>query len=295
MHYSLSLTFPEYNIGENRLYAVIRKRVIAPNIVEMDIHAPKIAKAMKPGQFIMVMADERGERIPLTPVDWSADEGWVRVVFQEVGVSTIKLGLLNVGDRLFHVSGPHGNPTRVDRIGAIAIVAGGVAIAVARPIARAFKESGNYVVSIIGARNSKLLIYEEEIKRFSDEINISTDDGSKGARGLVSQLLEDLLQKGLRPDLIWIIGPAPMMKACSEIAKRYGIKAVASLNPIMVCGMGMCGACRVRVYNSVKFACFEGPEFDAWGVDWDELIRRLQMYREEEEWAMREFQLRRTR
>lgn len=268
-------------------YTVLRRRVLAPNIKEMDIYAPRIAKAAKPGQFIMVMVDERGERIPLTLVDWSSAEGWVRVVFLEVGVSTVKLGLSEPGKSLYYVSGPHGVPTQISRFGTVLVVGGGVAIAAAYPIARAFKEVGNRVISIIGAKSSNLLIYEDVIGGVSDEMYIATDDGSRGFRGFTSDLLENLLANGLTPDLIWMVGPAVMMRACSGIAKKYGVKAVASLNPIMVCGMGMCGACRVRVGGRMRFACFEGPEFDASSVEWDELILRLQMYREEERLSLK--------
>ncbi len=270
-------------------YRVLRKRILASGIKEMDIYAPRIARVAMPGQFIMVMADEGGERIPLTLVDWSKVEGWIRIVFQEVGVSTMKLGLFEPGESLYYVSGPHGTPTHVSKLNTVVIVAGGVAIAAAYPIAKAFRDVGSRVISIIGAKNSSLLIYEEEIKSVSTEIHISTDDGSRGIRGFTSDVLESLLASGLKPDLVWMVGPTIMMKVCSAIAKRYGVRAVASLNPIMVCGMGMCGACRIRVDGRIRFACFEGPEFDASSVEWDELILRLQMYREEEQLSLKRF------
>lgn len=270
-------------------YTILKRRILAPNIKEMDIYAPRIVRAAKPGQFIMVMVDERGERIPLTLVDWSGEEGWIRVVFLEVGVSTLKLGLCEPGKSLYYVSGPHGVPTQISRFGTVLVVGGGVAIAAAYPIARAFKEVGNRVISIIGAKTSSLLIYEDMMRRVSDEVYIATDDGSKGFKGFTSDVLENLLSDGLKPDLIWMVGPVAMMKACSSVAKRYGVRAVASLNPIMVCGMGMCGACRVRVGGRIRFACFEGPEFEVSNIEWDELIRRLQMYREEEQLSLKLF------
>ncbi|MEM4576136.1 MAG: sulfide/dihydroorotate dehydrogenase-like FAD/NAD-binding protein [Candidatus Nezhaarchaeales archaeon] len=268
------------------MYEVLALRQLAPNIKEMDVYAPKIARYAKPGQFVIVMACGEGERIPLTLVDWDGNEGWIRMVFSEVGASTHILGQKNVGDKLYCVLGPLGNPTRVGRFGAIAVVAGGVAVSAAYPVARAFKAEGNKVLAFLGARSSNLLIYVDKLATVSDEIHISTDDGSLGFSGFVTQLLEATIMKGLRPDLIWTVGPAHMMKACSDVAKKWNLKAIASLNPIMVCGIGMCGACRVKVDGTIRFTCVEGPEFDATKVDWDELIQRLSMYREEEKLAL---------
>jgi len=273
----------------NTKWQILRKRSIAPNIKEMDVYAPKIAKVAKPGQFVIVMVDEYGERIPLTLVDWNGSEGWIRIVFAEVGVSTMKLGSLDLGKSIYYVLGPLGVPTHIDKFGTVVVVGGGVAIAAAYPIAKAFKEVGNKVISIIGAKTSNLLIYEEEMQSVSDELYISTDDGSRGYRGFISHVLENLLESGLRPSLIWMVGPAIMMKICSDIAKKYNVKAIASLNPIMVCGMGMCGACRVKVAGKIRFTCFEGPEFDALNVDWDELLLRLKMYKEEEQLSLKLF------
>uniref|UniRef100_A0A7J3MXM1 Sulfide/dihydroorotate dehydrogenase-like FAD/NAD-binding protein n=1 Tax=Ignisphaera aggregans TaxID=334771 RepID=A0A7J3MXM1_9CREN len=270
-------------------YTVLRKRILAPKIKEIDIYSPRIARAARAGQFVMVMVDRVSERIPLTIVDWDREDGWIRVVFQEVGVSTIKLGLVDIGEDLYHVSGPHGVPTHISRFGTVAVVGGGVAVAALYPVARAFKEAGNRVVAIIGARSSNLLIYEDKVRSICDELYISTDDGSRGIRGYVSSALEKIFSEGLKPDLVWIVGPVAMMKMCSSVARRYGVRAVASLNPIMVCGIGMCGACRVRVYGKTRFACLEGPEFDALGVDWNELELRLQMYRDEENISLRRF------
>ncbi len=271
-------------------YEVLRITELAPHIKEMDVYVPLIARSAKAGQFVIVIPDEKGERIPLTLVDWSHSEGWIRLVFLEVGVSTFKLGMKKVGDRLYHVAGPLGNPTHVTKYGKVVVIGGGVAIAAAYPVARAFKEAGNYVVSIIGARSANLLIYEEQIKSVSDEVVITTDDGSRGMKGFTSDALRELLNNGLKPDLIWLVGPAPMMKACTLVAKEFKLtNVVASLNPIMVCGMGMCGACRVRVGGRIRFTCYEGPEFNALEVDWDELLSRLKMYRKEEELALKLF------
>jgi ferredoxin--NADP+ reductase len=270
-------------------HRVLSKRALAPNIKEIDVYAPRIARAAKPGQFVIVMPDEKGERVPLTLVDWSASEGWVRLVFLEIGVTTHKLGLKEAGELLYHIAGPLGNPTHVDKFGTVIVIGGGVGIPAAYPIARAFKEAGNYVISIIGARTSKLLVYEDRIREVSDEVHVATDDGSKGFKGFASDVLAKLLENDVAPNLIWMVGPAPMMKSCSIIAKKRGVRAVASLNPIMVCGMGMCGACRVTVGGRTRFACFEGPEFEASEVDWDELLKRLNMYRNEEKEALNRF------
>lgn len=281
------------NTDEFSVYEVLRVKELAPNIKEMDVYAPLVAGSAKAGQFVIVIPDEKGERIPLTLVDWSSKEGWIRLVFLEVGVSTLKLGLKKRGDRLYHVAGPLGNPTHIKKYGKVVIIGGGVAIAAAYPVARALKDAGNYIISVIGARSANLLIYENEVRSVSDEVIITTDDGSKGLKGFTSDALRKLLEDGLKPDLVWMVGPAPMMRACTYVVKEFGISnAIASLNPIMVCGMGMCGACRVKVGGKIRFTCYEGPEFNALEVDWDELIARLKMYRHEEAEALKLFKSR---
>ena len=267
-------------------YEILEKRVLASRIKEIRIYAPLIAKSAKAGQFVIIIPDKYGERIPLTLVDWSRSEGWIKLVFLETGVSTIKLGLKRVGDRVYHVVGPLGNPSKIDYYGKVLLIGGGVANAALYPIARELKRKGNYIVAAIGARSSSVLIYEDELRSICDEVYVSTDDGSKGFKGYVSQLVDELLRKNSRYDIAWIIGPAPMMRECSKVTKKYGIKAYASLNSLMVCGMGMCGACRVRVGGSVKFTCIDGPEFEAHEVEWDEMINRLNMYREDERKAL---------
>uniref|UniRef100_A0A7J3ZL12 Sulfide/dihydroorotate dehydrogenase-like FAD/NAD-binding protein n=1 Tax=Fervidicoccus fontis TaxID=683846 RepID=A0A7J3ZL12_9CREN len=261
---------------------IIEKKELAPRIKELVVYAPFIARSAKPGQFVMVVPHEKGERIPLTLVDWSEGEGWIKLVFLEVGVSTIRLGKLEEGDKVFHIAGPLGNPSVTERYGTAALIGGGVANAALYPIARVLRSKGNEVVAVIGARTASMLIYERELREVCSEVHVATDDGSVGFRGFVSQLLDSLVQSDYRFDVAWIIGPAPMMKACTEVTKRHGIRAYASLNPLMVCGIGMCGTCRVTVSGRVRFACLEGPEFDAHEVDWDELISRLNTYREEE-------------
>jgi len=268
------------------VFEILGKRRIAPKVTEMLIYAPYIAKSTQAGQFVIVIPDEYGERIPLTLVDWSRDKGWIKLVFLEVGVSTIKLGLKRIGDRVYHVVGPLGNPSKIDYYGKVLLIGKEVANAALYPIARELKLKGNYIVAAIGARSSSALVYEDELKSVCNEVYISTDDGSKGFKGYVSQLVDELLRRNPHYDIAWIMGPAPMMKECSKVIKKYDIKAYARLNSLMVCGMGMCGACRVRVRGSVKFTCIDGPEFNAHEIEWDELINRLNMYREDEKKAL---------
>jgi len=269
-------------------FEVLEKRELAPKIKEIVVHAPLVARSARPGQFVIIMVHERGERIPLTLVDWSRSEGWVKLVFLEAGASTTKLGALEAGDALYHVVGPLGRPSDVRPYGEVALVSGGVANAAIYPIAKALSEEGNEVHAVIGARSASILVYERELSEVCDSVRVATDDGSKGFKGFVSQLFDRLLSAGeLKPGASWIVGPAPMMKACAAVAAKHGVKAFASLNPLMLCGMGMCGTCRVTVGGRVRFACIEGPEFDASQVDWDELILRLRTYEEEEKLAAR--------
>ena len=267
-------------------YEIIKKRNLTSNIKEICVYAPLIAKNVKPGQFVIVMSDENTERIPLTIIDWSKEEGWIKLVFQEVGASTIKLGMKNEGDSLYYIAGPLGNPSKIEKYGKVIMIGGGVANAALYPIARELKDMGNYVTAIIGARTAELLIYEKELKEVCSEVLVATDDGSKGFKGYVSELLDHHLSKNSSYEIAWIIGPAPMMKACSEVTKKYGITSYASLNSIMVCGVGMCGACRIKVGDKIRYTCFEGPEFDAHRVDWNELLKRLKMYSREEKLAL---------
>ena len=267
------------------MYRVLAKQDLAPQIKLLRIHAPAIACKAKVGQFVIVVVDERGERIPLTLMDWNRDNGDVTLVFQEVGVSTRKLGSLGVGDEILHLLGPLGNPSDTDQQGTVAVVCGGVGTAAAYPVAKALKAQGNQVISIVGARSEDLLILESEMKNVSDQIYVSTDDGSKGHKGFVSDVLKSLVAQGTKLDSVYAVGPPLMMKAVCEVTRPHGIKTIVSLNPIMVDGMGMCGACRVSVSGQTRFACVEGPEFDGHNVDFNELISRLQMYQAEEKLA----------
>ncbi|RLI42314.1 sulfide/dihydroorotate dehydrogenase-like FAD/NAD-binding protein [Candidatus Bathyarchaeota archaeon] len=268
------------------MYAVLKKLELAPKIKLIEIKAPEIAKKAKAGQFVILRIDEKGERIPLTLVEWNPEKGTITIIFQEVGVSTLKLGALKIGDVILDVAGPLGNPSDIENFGSVAVVCGGVGTAAAYPIAKALKEAGNQVISIVGARTKELLILEDAMKKISDELYISTDDGTKGHKGFVSDVLKILIEKGYHFDLAYAIGPPVMMRATANVTKPYSIKTIVSLNSIMVDGMGMCGACRVTVGGETKFACLDGPEFDAHIVDFDELIKRLRMYLSEEKQAI---------
>lgn len=266
---------------------ILVKRELAPRIIEIEVYNPEIASKVKAGQFIVVRIGEECERIPLTIADWNTEKETITIVFQEVGVSTYKLGKLNVGETIMDVVGPLGNPSEIDKFGTVVCVGGGVGIPAIYPIARELKNAGNKIISIIGARSKNLLVYEDKMMNISDELKITTDDGSKGRKGFVSDELRDLLKSGLKVDRVVTVGPAIMMKVCAEVTRPYNIKTIASLNPIMVCGMGMCAACRVEVDGKTRFVCFEGPEFDAHKVNFDILLMRLNAYRNEEQMALK--------
>ena len=267
-------------------FKVLSKEEIAPQIKRMVVSAPLIARKAKAGQFVILRVDEYGERFPLTLVDWSPHEGTITLIFQEVGVSTRKLGELNAGDYIEDIVGPLGNPTEIEKYGHVAVIGGGVGTALIYPWVRALKEAGNHITTIIGARSANLLLLEKELSELSDEIYISTDDGTKGMKGFTSDVLRNLLEKGKKFDLVMAAGPVPMMKAVADVTRPYGIKTIVSLNPIMVDGTGMCGGCRVTVGGKTRFACVDGPEFDAHEVDFRELMNRLRTYQDEERKAL---------
>jgi len=263
-------------------FKVISIEELAPNIKRIVVHAPLIASKAQAGQFVILRVDEYGERFPLTLVDWKPAEGLITLIFQEVGVSTKKLGSLKAGDCIMDVIGPLGNPTEIKNYGTVAVIGGGVGTALIYPWIRALKSCGNRVITILGARTESLLLLEDDLRAVSNEIHISTDDGSKGIKGFTSDVLKNLISEGKRFDLVMAAGPVPMMRAVAEVTRPYKIKTIVSLNPIMVDGTGMCGACRVKVGGEIKFACVDGPEFDAHKVDFRQLMNRLRFYREEE-------------
>jgi len=246
-------------------------------ITQLDIKAPDIAKKALPGQFVMLMASENGERIPLTLVNTDKIKGTVSLIFQEAGFTTQSLGRLNSGDSLYSLVGPLGHPTEIKKYGKIILVGGGVGIAEILPVARALKNAGNHVTTILGSRNKDLLILEAELKNISDEIYIMTDDGSYGRKGFTTDMLKELLGKG-KYDLIYSVGPIPMMKRVALVSSEYKTKTLVSLNALMVDATGMCGCCRVTVAGEVKFSCVDGPDFDGHGVNWEELEKRNKVY-----------------
>jgi ferredoxin--NADP+ reductase len=264
------------------MYQILMRQDLVPNIHLFKIAAPAVAKKAQPGQFVVIRIDEKGERIPLTFADWDEKEGSVTIVFMEVGTTTHKLALLKAGDSIANFIGPLGVPTHIGKFGTVVCVAGGFGAATIMCIARAMKREGNRVISIMGARSKDLIFWEDELRNVSDELIVTTDDGSYGRKGLVTEPLKELLEKGEKIDRVIAIGPGVMMKFCSKTTEPFGVKTIVSLNPIMVDGTGMCGCCRVAVGGVTKFACVDGPDFDGHQVDWDLLFARQRIYLDEE-------------
>ena len=267
---------------------VKREEMSQGTVVLNEIEAPLIARKAKPGQFVILKANENGERIPLTMAYTDAARGIVAVIYQVVGKSTALFKTLQVGDGYQDVIGPLGKPTHIEKIGKVVCVGGGTGVAVLHPITRGMKEAGNHVTAVIGARNKDLLILEDFMRTASNELHVCTDDGSYGRHGFVTHALKDILDKE-KIDLVVAIGPVPMMKFVSKLTAEYKVPTLVSLNPIMVDGTGMCGGCRVTVGGKTKFACVDGPEFDGHQVDFDELMLRLQAYCEDEKRCHNEF------
>lgn len=267
------------------MYEIVEKKVLSENVKLMKIKALLVAKKAKAGQFIILRIDETGERIPLTIADFDKKKGTITIIFMEVGKTTKKLGTLNVGDSIINFAGPLGVPSEVKKYGTVVMIGGGVGIAPLYPVVKALKEEGNHVISILGARNKSLLMLEKEIDAVSDELFIATDDGSKGHKGFVSDVLQKLIDEKPKIDMVMAIGPVIMMKVVADLTKKYGIKTLVSLNPIMVDGTGMCGGCRVSVGGETKFACVDGPEFDGHLVDFKNLMLRNRRFVKEEEHA----------
>ena len=247
------------------------------------VKAPDVARVCKPGQFVMIRVNETGERFPLTLADFDREKGTITITFQEVGKSTRLLGSLEVGDYIMDFIGPLGRPSPTDKVyGTVVAVGGGCGSAIVYPVARAFKEAGNYLITINGARTMDLLIYRDEMKSISDEFYETTDDGTCGTHGFVTTVLGDLIKQGRKIDLVFAVGPVPMMKFVAKTTEPANIHTIVSLNSIMVDGTGMCGACRVTVGGQMKFACVDGPEFDGHQVDFGELTDRLNAYVDKE-------------
>jgi ferredoxin--NADP+ reductase len=265
---------------------ILEKKRLSNDVFQMKISSPLIASERKPGQFVIIQLDTHfGERIPLTIADASAEEGWIMIIFQAVGRTTHMLAEYNVGDYVQNLVGPLGQPTHIEKFGHVVCVGGGIGVAPMHPIAQGMKKAGNKVTIIMGARNKDLLILENEMKAIADTLIICTDDGSYGRKALVTVPLKELCEQDPKPDLAAAIGPPIMMKFCAETTRPFKVPTLVSLNTIMIDGTGMCGGCRVTVGGKTKFVCVDGPEFDGHKVDFDNMMKRLQAYRPQEDKA----------
>lgn len=270
------------------MYRIVSAGILGPGVKQFEIEAPRIARKQRAGQFVIIRLHENGERIPLTIKGSDVQRGTIQLVVQAVGKTTSLLNDMGAGDSILDVVGPLGKPSEVERYGTVVVIGGGVGTAIALPTARAMRDAGNHVISILGARTKELLILEDEVRAVSDEVFITTDDGSYGGKGLVTDKLRQLIAE--QPvDFVLAIGPVPMMRAVAEVTREPRIKTVVSLNSIMVDGTGMCGGCRVIIDGKSAFACVDGPEFDAHGVDFQVLSQRNAMYREQEQLAFAQY------
>lgn len=260
------------------MYKILQKKILNPSVTLMKIHAPLVAKKAEPGQFVILRIDEEGERIPLTVADYDREEGSITIIFQIVGGSTQRLNYLEEGDSLLDFAGPLGRATHTDGLKKVAVVGGGVGCAIAFPVAKKLHSLGCEVHSIVGFRTKDLVILEDEFRANSTKLIPMSDDGSWGEKGLVTDALRQLLESGQQYDEVITIGPLPMMKYVCILTKEFGVKTIASMNPIMIDGTGMCGGCRLTVGGKTKFACVDGPEFDGHEIDFDEAISRSRMY-----------------
>lgn len=264
------------------MYKIVRKAILNPSVVLMDIEAPYIARKAEPGQFIIFRIDEAGERIPLTIADYDREKGTVTIIFQIVGKTTRVLAEMSEGQALLDFVGPLGVASHLDGYKKVAVIGGGLGTAIAYPQAKKLHALGAEVHSITGFRNKDLIILEKEMEAVSNKLIVATDDGSNGNKGFVTNVLKQLIEEGNKYDLVIAIGPLVMMRAVSNMTKEYGIKTLVSMNPIMIDGTGMCGGCRLTVGGKTKFACVDGPDFDGHEVDFDEAMRRQGMYKKHE-------------
>ena len=274
----------------NSRFQIVEARFLAPDVRLIRITAPRVAKRQKPGQFVILRVNATGERITLTIAESDPQAGTVTIIVQGIGKTTKMLNQLNAGDTIANVVGPLGKPSEIEKFGTCVVIGGGVGTAIAYPTAKALKQAGNEVISIIGGRNRQLVILEEEIRAFADQVFITTDDGSHGEKGLVIDPLKRMIAAGKTVDYVLAIGPIPMMRAVANVTRELKIKTFVSLNPIMVDGTGMCGGCRVQVAGKSQFACVDGPEFDAHQVDFDMLTKRNAMYRDLERQSLERHQ-----
>ena len=264
------------------MYRVVRRDEIVPNVHIIEIEVPAIAEKARPGQFVLIMPEETGERTPFTISDWNLEKGTITIFFLEVGITTAKMARLKSDDFIYSVAGPLGKPTKIKKYGTVVCGGGCYGIGAIYPIARAMKKAGNTVTTIIEARSAYLIYLEEQLKEVSDKVLVSTADGSRGAKGMVQDVLTKLVQNGEKINRSYFVGCTFMMMNCSNITRPYNIKTLVALNPIMVDGTGMCGCCRVTVGGETRFACVDGPEFDGHQVDWKELFERKAIYLENE-------------
>ena len=264
---------------------IVRKEILAPNIKMIEVEAAEIARKILPGEFVVIIVDEKGERIPLTVVDSDKKSGTITLIFHEVGKTTYRLGSLKAGESILHLLGPFGKAAEIKKLGTVIGVGGGVGIAELYPVVEVWHKAGNKIITIIGARNKNLLILEQQLRKVSNQLLITTDDGSYGRRGFVSDALEEVLSTA-KAELIYAVGPVAMMRAVCEVSRPKQIKTLVSLNPVMVDATGMCGSCRVEVGGQTKFGCVDGPEFDGHLVDFKQLEIRLNQFIGQEKKAM---------
>lgn len=274
------------------MYKILRKEVLNPTVKLFEIYAPFVARKAEPGQFIILRIDEEGERIPLTIADYDREKGTVTIIFQEVGKTTRQLGTMEQGDSILDFVGPLGIASHLEGYKKVAVIGGGLGTAIAYPQAKKLHSLGAEVDVIIGFRNESLILLEDELRKVSSRLFVTTDDGSNGNKGFVTDVLKKLLEEGTKYDLVIAIGPLIMMKMVSNLTREYGIKTLVSMNPVMIDGTGMCGGCRVTVGGKTKFACVDGPDFDGHEVDFDEAMRRQAMYREHERKSLEQHECR---
>ena len=268
------------------MFKIVSKQKIAPKEFDMWVEAPRIASHAKAGQFVVLRVNDMGERIPLTIADHDEEKGQIRLVFQVVGKTTAALSRLEPGEAILDISGPLGTPSEVEKYGTVLMVGGGVGIAALYPIIKALKQQGNKVITILGGRTSSLVVMKDECAKYSDELIVTTDDGSEGMKGVVTDAMKMVVERGEKVDRCWCIGPSIMMKFGTKAAKELGLPIWVSLTPLMVDGTGMCGCCRVTVDGKIFFACVDGPEFDGHKVNWDEFMSRMRQYKDEEKISM---------
>ncbi len=264
------------------MFKILDTYELGPKMHYMLLDAPLIARKAQAGQFVIIRVTEKGERVPLTIADYDRDKGTVTLVFQEAGKTTCALGAMKKGDVLLDLLGPQGNPTEIEKFGHAVVIGGGIGVAPVYPLARALTEAGNKVTSIIGYRSKDHIFWEDKMKAVSSKLIIATNDGSYGQKGFVTDMLKFVIDSGEKIDIVFAIGPAVMMKAVCDMTRGYDLKTIVSLNSLMVCGMGMCGACRVNVAEKTKFTCMDGPDFDGHQVDFPLLMKRLETYKAEE-------------